>query len=134
MPLLLVSFVGGCFGLLPLIAAMSGLWAIMRRKRPSEQQLIADVQVMEAHGYLIALAPHVRAAVEAAQHNPSMAPYVRSLHGHWYLSLDFIADPTVRTSTWNAFWRVQSKGWYLDTDQHRVNAVLKQLQGQAGRP
>jgi hypothetical protein len=134
MPLLLVSFFGGCFGLLPLAVAAGGLWAIMRRKRPAEQQLIADVRLMEADGYMIALEPYIREAVEAAQRNRAMAPYVRHLNGHWYVSFDFIADPTVRTATWNAFWRVQSNGWHLDTDQRRVNAVLEQLRGQADRP
>jgi hypothetical protein len=128
-PLFLVSFIGGCFVLIPLAAALIGFWAIVRRKRPDEQQLIADVRLMEAQGFMVALTPTVITAARAALDHATMQRYVCMYNGHLYVSLDFLNDPTEHDAAWNALWRVQAKGWQNETDDQKVSALLRRLQG-----
>lgn len=128
-PLFLVSFVGGCFVLLPLVGALSGVWAIVRLKWPDKRQLIADARMMEAQGFMVALAPTVITAARAALDNATMRRYVCIYNGQLYVSLDFLSDPAERLAAWNALWRVQSKGWQQETDEEKVAALLLRLQG-----
>jgi hypothetical protein len=128
-PLFLVSSIGGCFVLLPLVGVLSGLWAIVRLKRPAEQQLIADVRLMEAQGCMVALTPAVITAARAALDHPTMQRYVCMYNGRLYVSLDFLSDPAEQRAAWNALWRVQAKGWQLETDEQQVTALLRRLQG-----
>jgi hypothetical protein len=129
LPLFLVSFVGGCFVLIPLAAGLSGLWAIVRLKRPDERQLIADARLMEAQGFMVALTPKVITAAQAALRHATMGRYVCMYNDHLYVSLDFLSDPAEQRAAWNALWRVQSKGWQLETDEQKVTALLLRLQG-----
>jgi hypothetical protein len=127
LPLALVILVGGCFGLLPLSGAIIALVAIAQRGGPDAQQATTDARLMEDAGFMIALDNRVITAARAATEHASMARYVREYHGRVYISLDFITDPVERDAAWNALWRIQSKGWYLGSDEERVSTVLRHL-------
>jgi hypothetical protein len=130
-PFFLFSMIGGCFGLLPLLAMLSWVWGLLRRT-PAEKQLAADVKRMEAEGFLVVIEHDLIHATADARANPALRPYVSRYHGQLYLSLDFIADPAERLATWNALWKFQA-GTADTADRELVKSLKEQLRRRPGR-